>query len=190
MIRVVRLADVAEQPWRNGGGTTRELLAWPGADDWTLRVSVARIAQDGPFSAFPGVSRCFTVLSGNGVELSWQDRAVHLQVGTEPVPFEGGDPPVCRLLNGPTEDLNLMVAQHRARGRLLPVEADATLHSSAPFRGVYTTSACTLLADGAWPLPAHSLAWDDASASLPWRLEGAATGQAWWIDMEPTPKWS
>ena len=28
------LADVAPQPWRNGGGVTRELLAWPAAGDW------------------------------------------------------------------------------------------------------------------------------------------------------------
>ena len=26
---LVRLADLAPQPWKNGGGTTRELLAWP-----------------------------------------------------------------------------------------------------------------------------------------------------------------
>ena len=54
-------------PWRNGGGVTRELLAWPNPADWRLRISVADIAADGPFSAFPGVRRWFTLLSGEGV---------------------------------------------------------------------------------------------------------------------------
>ena len=43
----VQLSAVPPQPWRNGGGSTRELLAWPAAADWKLRVSLATIAQDG-----------------------------------------------------------------------------------------------------------------------------------------------
>ena len=65
----VRLADCPPQPWRNGGGVTRELLAWPQAADWRLRVSVADIERDGPFSPFPGVDRWFAVIEGDGVEL-------------------------------------------------------------------------------------------------------------------------
>ena len=38
---IVRTADVAARPWKNGGGTTRELLARPAGDDWQVRVSVA-----------------------------------------------------------------------------------------------------------------------------------------------------
>ena len=55
--RLVRLDEVNPQPWRNGGGMTRELLAWPEAERWRARVSVADIAEDGPFSPFPGVDR-------------------------------------------------------------------------------------------------------------------------------------
>ncbi|OYU94699.1 MAG: histidine utilization protein HutD, partial [Burkholderiales bacterium PBB5] len=41
----VELETTSPQPWRNGGGTTHELLAWPpGAPAWLVRVSVARIA--------------------------------------------------------------------------------------------------------------------------------------------------
>ena len=42
-VRQVRLADCAFVPWRNGVGRTRELLAWPTAADWLVRVSVAEI---------------------------------------------------------------------------------------------------------------------------------------------------
>jgi uncharacterized protein len=40
---LVRVAEIAPVAWRNGGGVTRELLAWPDPEDWLLRVSVADI---------------------------------------------------------------------------------------------------------------------------------------------------
>ena len=63
----VALADArrAAAPWRNGGGVTRELLrlaARPATG--SVRVSVADIEADGPFSPFPGVERWFAVLRG------------------------------------------------------------------------------------------------------------------------------
>ena len=54
-------ADVMPQAWRNGGGQTRELLAWPHGADWSVRISLADIEADGPFSPFPGVQRWFAV---------------------------------------------------------------------------------------------------------------------------------
>ncbi|HEY3634719.1 MAG TPA: HutD family protein, partial [Caldimonas sp.] len=56
---LVRTADVPAQPWKNGGGVTRELLALPAGDDWRVRVSVAEVASDGAFSTFVGVDRWF-----------------------------------------------------------------------------------------------------------------------------------
>ena len=67
--QVVRVDSAAPQAWRNGGGVTRELLVWPNAEDWLVRLSVAEIERDGPFSAFAGVDRWFAVLSGAGVLL-------------------------------------------------------------------------------------------------------------------------
>src|SRR6218665_1188986 len=66
---VVCANDVAPQRWKNDGGWTRELLAWPHPADWALRISVADIEADGPFSAFEGVQRWFAVLAGAGVRL-------------------------------------------------------------------------------------------------------------------------
>ena len=56
-LAVVEVARVTAQAWRNGGGVTRELLTWPAAQAWALRISVADIERDGPFSAFPGIER-------------------------------------------------------------------------------------------------------------------------------------
>lgn len=59
---LVRVSDVAPQRWRNGGGVTRELLSRPAGNSWQVRVSVADIDADGPFSPFPGVERWFSVV--------------------------------------------------------------------------------------------------------------------------------
>ena len=68
--KVINLADVVPTPWKNGGGTTRELIAWPDAEHWVWRMSVAEVAQSGPFSRFEGVQRWFAVLGGAGVALT------------------------------------------------------------------------------------------------------------------------
>lgn len=185
MIHIVALDSVPAQPWKNGGGTTRELLAWPTPADWLLRLSVARIDRDGPFSAYPGISRWFAVLSGPGVELTWQDRAAHVGTGTAPLHFDGGDAPGCRLLGGPTEDLNLMLRNDRVRGGLAPAKAGEAWHAAAGWRGVYSTEACTLQCHDSTALPARSLAWAPDAAAGPWQLSGPAALRAWWIHLEP-----
>jgi len=105
----VALADCPFVPWRNGGGRTREMLAWPASADWLLRVSVAEIETDGPFSAYAGIDRCFAVLDGAGVVLTLPQGDVQLRDGDGAVCFAGEAAPACRLIAGPTRDLNLMV---------------------------------------------------------------------------------
>ncbi|MCG3056381.1 HutD family protein, partial [Escherichia coli] len=67
---------IAPTPWKNGGGATREIAVWPpGAamESFAWRISVADIADDGPFSAFPGVDRQIALLEGAGVHLQAHD---------------------------------------------------------------------------------------------------------------------
>jgi uncharacterized protein len=114
----VHLDEVFPTPWRNGGGTSRELLAWPHKEKWNVRVAIADIAKDGPFSAYPGVDRWFAVLSGEGVSLNGH----RLDRQSEPWQFDGGEPVHCDLTRGPTEDFNLMLmgregALRRVKGR-------------------------------------------------------------------------
>ncbi|MBT0570950.1 HutD family protein [Curvibacter sp. CHRR-16] len=127
MERVTALASIAPTPWRNGGGTTRELLAWPSSADWQLRLSVADIASDGDFSAYPGVQRWFAVLSGAGVVLHWPAQAsqpAHTETATPTsgvLQFDGATPPYGQLVDGPVQDFNLM--SRSAHADLLPVQA-------------------------------------------------------------------
>ena len=101
--------DVAPVPWRNGGGLTRELLTWPSPQDWRCRLSVADIASEGPFSAFPGVARHFVVLEGDGVALAFDGEPVEQCPSNAPLVFDGALTPSCHLLGGPVRDLNLMI---------------------------------------------------------------------------------
>ncbi|WP_210546654.1 HutD family protein [Rhodoferax sp. PAMC 29310] len=127
---VLHLNDVAPTPWRNGGGTTRELAVWPETQNWVWRMSVAEVAQGGPFSAFPGVHRWFSVLSGAGVQLTIENRRHVLHDDTAPFDFDGDVPVDCQLLDDPTQDFNLMVKQGvGARMERLRVPFDRTLNT-------------------------------------------------------------
>lgn len=180
--RFVALADCAPQPWRNGGGTTRELLTHPAGPDWRWRLSVADIDADGPFSAWPGVARWFAVVEGAGVELELPSGRVTLRPGDAPLAFDGGAVPGCRLLAGPTRDLNLML--RGTPGRLEQADAGATWRPDARHAGLYARVAGTLHAGSArWPVAAATLAWFDvapAEASFVFDARDDGPG-GWWI---------
>ena len=106
---VVRLNEVAPTPWRNAGGNTRELLAWPDSAAWRWRASVAEVVRAGPFSIFTGVQRWFAVLEGDGVCLTTGGCRQTLVKGDAPLAFDGAVPTGCELLGGATQDFNLMV---------------------------------------------------------------------------------
>ena len=192
MIHTVQLDHTAQQPWRNGGGATRELLAWPSVADWRLRISVATIAMNGPFSAFPDVERWFAVVRGEGVVLRFASRRVMLTTGSDPVRFDGAAAPGCDLLDGTTQDLNLMVRHDAGKGAMQRAIAGEAWTSTAPLRAVFTMTPATLQIDGAdaVTLPAGTLAWSDQAAHQRWRLlaqDTAASAWAWALQFKPFP---
>ena len=183
MRHAVTLHDCPPQPWRNGGGLTRELLTWPARGDWLLRVSVARIDRSGPFSPFPGVQRCFAVLHGEGVVLDLHNGRRSLGPADEPVAFDGEDAPDCRLLQGPTEDLNLMALRDAGRPRLQRARAGSTLDGSLRWRGLFAAAPALLdIEDQTEALAAGTLLWTDAAEAPPWRLHSG--GHAFWLSLE------
>ncbi len=98
--------------WRNGGGETAEIAAAPApaaADGFDWRVSLARIAVDGPFSLFPGVARTIALLEGGPLRLQVGDSApTLLDPGAPPFSFAGDLPTAALLLGGPALVLNVM----------------------------------------------------------------------------------
>ena len=98
-------------PWKNGRGSTREVIVLPeGASiaDFTVRLSVATVADDGPFSAFPGIDRWIAVLDGAGMDLDVDGARVPLDPGVGAA-FSGDAAVIGTLRDGPVRDLNLMV---------------------------------------------------------------------------------
>jgi len=130
---VIHLADVAATPWRNGGGVTRELAALPAQGEWNWRMSVAEVGSSGPFSRFDGITRWFAVLAGAGVVLNVRTPCDSGEAGASehrlgvvdaPLCFDGGAATDCQLINGPTQDFNLMVRDSGLPARMLRVRGD------------------------------------------------------------------
>ncbi|MGW2049439.1 HutD/Ves family protein [Streptomyces sp. NPDC001858] len=104
-------ADRAAVAWKNGGGVTRELAVSPagaGMADFAWRVSLAEVAADGPFSAFPEVERTLTLVEGAGMDLTLGGRRRLVDTRYAPQDFPGDVPTDCRLLDGPVVNLNVM----------------------------------------------------------------------------------
>ncbi|MEO5882319.1 MAG: HutD family protein [Caldimonas sp.] len=160
--RLVCLGDTPPAPWRNGGGVTRELLVWPEGSDWRVRVSVAEIEADGPFSSFPGVERWFAVLEGGGVALTIDSAEQRCRAGDAPLRFTGDAAVACRLLEGPSRDLNLML--RGTPGAMRPVVADRAWAPQARRCGLYAHVAGRCRAGATTTdMTAGSLAWFDES---------------------------
>lgn len=181
---------VPPTPWRNGRGMTRELLLRPEPaetlaaepdDDWALRISLADVESDGPFSAFPGVQRWFAVVQGAGVQLSLPEGEITQTLRSPPLHFDGAAAPMCRLLGGPTRDLNLMV--RRGHGVLRTATAGAEWNEPFDERGLFT------LTRGTWrnrrgdgvAVARYALLW--AADGSPCRFEPDQAGGpcGWWI---------
>ena len=188
----IQADSVIAQPWRNGGGQTRELLAWPPGEPWQLRISRADIEIDGPFSAFTGVQRWFTVLEGRGVALQFSGTEQQVGYGDAPLCFDGGAAPGCRLLDGPTQDLNLMA--RNGQGHMQAVDTARAWSPTFTVCGLYTCTA------GNWndgsvvhPLAAHTLLWQSFAQASPSRdrqwyfasNEEAVPPRAWWLGYSP-----
>ncbi|MEW2045325.1 HutD family protein [Streptomyces sp. NPDC051445] len=111
MTLLLPAAGRAAMPWKNGGGTTREVACSPagaGMSAFTWRVSLAEVAADGPFSAFPDVERTLTLVEGAGMELTVGGRRRLVDARHVPHDLPGDEPTDCRLLDGPVVNLNVM----------------------------------------------------------------------------------
>ncbi len=109
--RVIPANEYRRERWRNGAGWTREIYACPAqrGEGWDWRLSIAEIEQDAPFSAFPGIERELVLLAGNGLRLRFDDGELReLQPPHQRCRFAGERGVVGELLDGPTQDFNLM----------------------------------------------------------------------------------
>jgi len=118
---VLRAAERTPVPWKNGGGLTHEVAAYPPRSDlqgFDWRVSIAEIRAAGPFSLFPAVDRRMAVVSGR-LSLAIDGRsAVTLTPASDAVDFPGDVPVFAEPLGAPVTDLNVMTRRARCAASL------------------------------------------------------------------------
>ncbi|MBP2297181.1 HutD/Ves family protein [Azospirillum rugosum] len=127
-------ADYRRMPWKNGGGTTTEIALAPlpatlpgGAGRFLWRVSIADVAQAGPFSAFSGYERLIAVVEGAGMRLTVDGVPATVRHRAPAFRFSGDAVVDCALLDGPIRDFNLIVDRAQAEGRLDLVPAGGSV---------------------------------------------------------------
>ena len=96
-------------PWRNGLGSTIELVKHWSGDSFQWRLSMADVTQDGAFSDFSGYDRCLLLMHGKGMTLTDQaGQQWCLSETLDAAHFKGEDLIDARLHDGPILDFNLM----------------------------------------------------------------------------------
>ena len=174
-MRILRAGDYRVMPWKNGGGETTEIAAFPegaGLESFDWRVSMARVATDGPFSVFPGIDRTLSLLDGPALTLAFDGRGeVVIDAATPPYAFPADVAVTGRLAGGPITDLNVMTRRGRWRHHVQRIAVES--RRSLPRRGdlllvIATREAVTLrTGDNTAALnPADTAVIDEAAASL------------------------
>lgn len=191
------LAKIPPSPWKNGGGSTRELACWPpgaGMDSFEWRVSVATIAASGPFSAFAEVDRQIMLLDGDGVQLSTADNTLNhaLVERWQPFAFSGDVAVDCQLQGGTSTDFNLMLRRGAWQG-------DVEVINQTCQPGSTPAGLCLVLA-GMWQVtpsgesgqyikPGQGWWWHDQTAT-PLRLQPVSPPNqpacVAWVGLSPT----
>ncbi len=138
-VESIAARDLRPMPWKNGGGVTREIASYPEAatlDTFVWRISLADVAQAGPFSSFSHIDRTLVVTRGGPMVLV--NNGTHEQHSLprwKPYRFKGEASITAQLPNGPTQDFNLMTRRGACIGQLdlretaqtLNLEPDSTL---------------------------------------------------------------
>jgi environmental stress-induced protein Ves len=128
------------RPWKNGHGSTLELLKFPkdSGDDFLFRLSRADLTESGPFSFFPEVDRILVVTEGKEIKLNdvklplWQALSFR------------GEENMHAQISAPGKDFNLMLRRGKVKGSVLIEKGPANLKVDAEFFAVLTFSPLTL----------------------------------------------
>jgi environmental stress-induced protein Ves len=143
-MKIIRYAGLKPQPWRDGGGVTREVAAFhsseaetatpaetggapaapavPAQDaGWQWRVSIADVSKAGAFSPFPGMDRLLTVVDGDLLLLS-VDGVEHPLEKYRPFRFSGDAASSSTLPTGDVRNLNVITRSGAFKGYTSIVE--------------------------------------------------------------------
>jgi len=115
--------------WKNGMGETAEIDREPaGEEGYLWRLSQAWVANDSPFSAFPGYDRWLAVWQGDGLLLNGL-----MLPPFSPRRFRGEDEVSCRRVGSDVVDVGLIFDRTRVDAAMSVVEGAVELSAA----GVY-----------------------------------------------------
>ncbi|EJC71216.1 hypothetical protein Rleg5DRAFT_7064 [Rhizobium leguminosarum bv. viciae WSM1455] len=129
-MRILRAGDHKRMPWKNGKGETVEIAVFPpdaSINDFDWRISMATVAEDGPFSIFPGIDRTLAILDGNGMVLDVEGSSpVLLTTASDPLAFPADIPVAARREHGAITDLNVMTRRDGLAHTLIRIDVDGS----------------------------------------------------------------
>ena len=118
-------------PWANGRGTSYEIASDRiESGEWTWRLAMAPVNEDGPFSRIECVNRFLAVVDGAGMLLS-VDRKKLPCLPMQVVRFRGDAITDATLTDGPIMDINLMVRRKEADGEMAIVSEAGPLNGAS-----------------------------------------------------------
>ena len=118
-------------PWANGRGTSYEIASDRiESGEWTWRLAMAPVNEDGPFSPIECVNRFLAVVEGAGMLMS-VDRKKLQCLPMQVVRFRGDAITEATLLDGPIMDINLMVRRKETEGEMAIVSDTGLLRGAS-----------------------------------------------------------
>lgn len=111
MIKIIEPKQFKLIPWKNGLGETTELAINDGGnlDDFTWRLSIASVVNDGVFSDFSGYQRNLVLIEGHGISLQYDDENTDvLEKVLDIASFDGGCKTHGKLVAGAIKDFNII----------------------------------------------------------------------------------
>ena len=130
-VEVLRADEHLRMPWKNGGGVTSEVARFPAEGEFDWRISIAEVAEGGPFSAFPEIDRVILRLGEAPLVLRIEGAEHELQ-RFQPLAFDGEAATTASLPGGPTRDLNVMTRRGRAVSEVIVHELVGRRRVGAP----------------------------------------------------------
>jgi environmental stress-induced protein Ves len=118
-------------PWANGRGTSFEVASDRNeSGEWTWRLAMAPVNEDGAFSRIECVNRFLAVVQGNGMLLSVDRKKLQCQP-MQVVRFRGDAITDAVLTDGPITDINLMIRRKEADGEMAIVSDPGLLNGAS-----------------------------------------------------------
>ncbi|MFT5757770.1 MAG: environmental stress-induced protein Ves [Alteromonadaceae bacterium] len=116
MFTIIHSSQFKTLPWKNGKGETIELAINDNAnlDNFTWRISMASVVEDGQFSDFSGYMRNLVLIEGQGLNLQHDHNAIDkLNNLLDLATFDGGCSTVGNLHDGGIIDFNIITAKDK-----------------------------------------------------------------------------